>query len=614
MPAAPLVGYVRDPDLGGYSFRRADGSELYAHGDDAAALAAGLPDLRLAQAETSMSMPQDASYGAPAETPAPVAPAVPDAPLMTPAAPMTPAPPTEPLASEPPPVSAGSVSPSPPAAPVDPGGSTLARVEDLPPQLPPDLPPPDDAPRVISWGATPGGYEATSRSTKITGGMDPEVAREAWDAQADARINEQLVVQQQAAEKAQAEAAAAARARDDAFAKAAEATQARLRQRYIKTAYETRRKAAMRERDAVRTRQVDPARLWGGQGTVGHVISMIGVALGAYSSGLRGGPNQVAELVDRAVDRDLAIQRDQLERNGLAADNKLAELMREYGMELDEATAMLAGLQRDYITANAEAAAYASKSAATIKAWELWKAQQDRETVGAWTAWLEKAQGAVERTTAERYRPAVAAGSRRETDQEFMRRKSREYGTESAYYEAIAKKRKAEVEAYRSQGYATGDDEVRRVHLRDGTVLLAKSVEDAKVLKERAAAYGRALAQLEEIDRLRAEWKKMSVAESAAELAADKIGKSAYMARVRYARAQLVREEASMGGQQAPTAVETEEAAKVTPDPTKPTSSEGLLRGWRSAIMAKFRESATPYTVEGAVPDAPTYVGEVPTK
>jgi hypothetical protein len=84
--------------------------------------------------------------------------------------------------------------------------------------------------------------------------------------------------------------------------------------------YEQRQNKLDAEREATDKLEVDPNRLTKNQGFFAKAASVIGLLAGGALSGLRGGPNQAAEYLHRAIREDIDDQRERIDarRKGLS--------------------------------------------------------------------------------------------------------------------------------------------------------------------------------------------------------------------------------------------------------------------------------------------------------
>lgn len=144
--------------------------------------------------------------------------------------------------------------------------------------------------------------------------------------------------------------AAQMKARNDAYY-AAEKMKAEQQYAQEKAAQDTKRKLYVDETmadlakrsDAVANAKVNPEQFWEGHGgALGSVLAAIAVGMGQYSASRTGGPNAALGIINGAIDRNIAAQRDNIEsqRAGLQAKNSLyAQNLAAFG---DKEAALLA--------------------------------------------------------------------------------------------------------------------------------------------------------------------------------------------------------------------------------------------------------------------------------
>ncbi len=91
----------------------------------------------------------------------------------------------------------------------------------------------------------------------------------------------------------------------------------------------------------VRSRRVDPDRIWKDRGTAAHVVANLGAALGAFAASMHGGNgrNWAQENIDKAIARDVDAQHADLEQGrGRLEDAKGAyAMLRQAGMDAQAA-------------------------------------------------------------------------------------------------------------------------------------------------------------------------------------------------------------------------------------------------------------------------------------
>lgn len=133
------------------------------------------------------------------------------------------------------------------------------------------------------------------------------------------------------------------------------------------------------EVDQAMRREVNPNKWFEDRGVIGTIGAALAQALGAYGATLGRTPNFTQQIIDQAVSRDVAAQRDAVERDGLRANNKLADLMRTHQMTINEATLRLQQSQQRLADSHAGELASASKSEDTRNAFNEWLAGRSRQ-------------------------------------------------------------------------------------------------------------------------------------------------------------------------------------------------------------------------------------------
>jgi hypothetical protein len=110
-----------------------------------------------------------------------------------------------------------------------------------------------------------------------------------------------------------------------------------------------------RENKAAAAQKVDPNRLFHGKnGAAAAIVSAVAQGLGAFGSSLSRAPNYAQQIIQGAIDRDIASQVDAIHRQGEAARNAVADYARTYGLTLDEAKLAVKGTQLRYAASMAE--------------------------------------------------------------------------------------------------------------------------------------------------------------------------------------------------------------------------------------------------------------------
>lgn len=100
--------------------------------------------------------------------------------------------------------------------------------------------------------------------------------------------------------------------------------------------------------DDVRQSKIDPDQVWSGAGgALRRIGAVFAMAMGGYAAGLRGGPNQAADIIDKMVDRDVDAQKSELAKKQSMlqqSNTKFGQLMQKFGDERAAEAAMKADL------------------------------------------------------------------------------------------------------------------------------------------------------------------------------------------------------------------------------------------------------------------------------
>lgn len=199
-------------------------------------------------------------------------------------------------------------------------------------EAPQDMAPQSFAPprpqyRTIRAADTKGADIRTGYKTEKSAATDllPEHEEQA----SNARINMGLAAQEHADVKADALERERGMAVEEEIRRQEAERQIRERQAAMQRAqadYTQRQTALDQEHDEIQKLNVDPNRYWEGLGTGGKILAAIGMIAGGINSGLRGGPNQAAEFIYRAIRDDVANQREKIEARRQGLNTKQTQL------------------------------------------------------------------------------------------------------------------------------------------------------------------------------------------------------------------------------------------------------------------------------------------------
>lgn len=358
----PIVA-ASDPDeFGGRTFQADDGSELYFFGPEAEALASGLarqPDLRTAQAAPPVDFGGVADFERQWAPPAPAAPPVQqrrDVPMMQKRSDVVVPPPTPSLQGPAQPM-------APTAPPAGPEMVTLPGSAGVDPR------------RMIERGVMVPTGETVSEAIPI----DPELQAVRQGISAEEMAVRQQQTQTAIAKSRAQELQAAARL-PELEMQAAEAQHAA---RQVEQLYEQERADIGAMLEEHQSRRVNPDRYWQNKGAFGSVMTTLAVILGAFASGVSSAhgsplPNVALEQVNREIERDIALQQDEIDREGVNARNSLALLQHRFG-DLQQAKDALKLAMHDVADMQAKEllAEYGTQEA--LQAYQLWQVEHMKE-------------------------------------------------------------------------------------------------------------------------------------------------------------------------------------------------------------------------------------------
>lgn len=158
-----------------------------------------------------------------------------------------------------------------------------------------------DAARLAAAAADEANAARTQARPRVvtSGGAPASMAIPDWAAQATMAAMSEVEV-------AKAKASALTRANESYLADLQEIRAQRAE--YLRNA---QARADEYERQ-IMTQEIDPNHYWGSLSTGQQIMSSIGIMLGAYGSGLGGGPNLALEQLNRNIDRDIEAQKANL--------------------------------------------------------------------------------------------------------------------------------------------------------------------------------------------------------------------------------------------------------------------------------------------------------------
>ena len=202
--------------------------------------------------------------------------------------------------------------------------------------------------------------------------------------------------------------------------------------------------------------KIDPSQYWSKGSGFGQALSLLSVAIGGFAKGWSGGrlENTGLKMLDQAIDRDIAAQRDNLTtKRGLLAESQSVFSMARQRFGDDQAAAEFTKARQNEMLKNAAA---------------RYQGEARTEAMSANAAKLVQHFGREERRAdnnvqqlnaqyeAARLRAAAGAAASAASAEE------REFNKELALRSKVAGVRKAEAEATESENKARGDGEDRK--------------------------------------------------------------------------------------------------------------------------------------------------------
>lgn len=452
-PDFPFVGYTEDGQ-GGVNFHRTNGPPLYTYGEEADRIKAMLDRYPAQDQRTAMAQPLTPS-GAPDDVFAgPDNRTAMNAPDPVPFAPEEQADINAPIPGTEPPkgnVAVGDIqvqkpayqpvapphpdAPLPPMQGVTPEGQTGAMPKRPPINVPPQ---PEVDPFVHSKGVDPRKLAANgvpvpqSQTTTVEGAAgNPEYAKMIQET-----TKMRLGAEQQLAGVQQSMAEANIRMQQAAAAEAAAKQQkaiddlarAQARQQIVEDEHKKRVAVADQEVANQANRSVDQFRAFRGKPGA-QIGALLFSVLGGIGQALqRSNQNQALDTIGRVIDNDIASQREEIQAGRVKANNDLARIRDQYGLDREDAEKVtkLAYLKQ----AEAEAARHAALIGTQQAAQQLAMVQpelQKRQADIVGQMGRDLFQKVSMQTQAKIMQP-VAPGGRRKTEAEILHEKAQMAG------------------------------------------------------------------------------------------------------------------------------------------------------------------------------------------
>jgi hypothetical protein len=268
-----------------------------------------------------------------------------------------------PMVSQAPPPVASPPAASPPIAPQPAAPRPVSPIGVQPSSLP-------SAQQAIGTAqGVPRGMQVQSID-RTTETMGKPVTPEDREARAEASINKNLTDQEIAARQADYHAQVAQAAGEQAKRLQQQVAHDKMVAAHVRAEYRSKRDDIQKEVDAAGEKKVDPNKFFSDRGALSQILIMLGQAMGAYAATLGHTPNFVQQQIDKAIDNDIAAQRDNIAQDGAKAKNKLASLMRDYDLDIDDASSILRNSQQQLADQQAMALAHATKQQDIIDAWQ----------------------------------------------------------------------------------------------------------------------------------------------------------------------------------------------------------------------------------------------------
>jgi len=357
----------------------------------------------------------------------------------------------------------------------------------------------------VAVGRTPGGYRPrTSEETYSDAGLplDEEQAAELHG------LNQNIKAAKQAetgllVARAQEQAAAAQAALPDLVLKQKEAEER------LHAAQDGARQDLQQVKDLIQAtneKKIDPNRMFqGGKGVVAGIFAVVAQAFGAYAAiKSKTGRNFGQEIVQQAIDRDIAAQKEEIDQGRVGANNMLAALQRKYDFELPQAEAALRMAQNSVV----------QKQLANYE--DMKMSQDAMANLGSWQAELEKQQflearklyeagiGKHSRKVNLQYQAPSAGGLRAPTEAERQQR-----------LQTIDLAQKTGTLLKPGEGAEKIPDNLI-VYDTQGRAVKARTEEEAKGIRKQYAIYKKTMPSVDELEKAAGFWDQLSPSQRAA--------------------------------------------------------------------------------------------------
>ncbi len=263
----------------------------------------------------------------------------------------------------------------------------------------------------------------TSASTETEGGFTPDP--EYQNRIGELAVDERLIRDRQATEDAGEQDDLAAMYRKQYAGLAAKEAAASEHASRIQAGVAEQEQTLARTRQAFRSAEVDPQRMFqGGGGAMFAIGAAIASALGAYAATVGKTQNFAQQTIDRAIDADIRAQEANIRIKGESADNALQDLARMTG-SMESAKSALRIVQMDRAQQQVAAFAADSKSVQIKRSAELWDVEFQKKLADAQEDYRVKSLGTVKQKVSsevEYARAGTASYYRDPTDKEMQTR------------------------------------------------------------------------------------------------------------------------------------------------------------------------------------------------
>jgi hypothetical protein len=258
--------------------------------------------------------------------------------------------------------------------------------------------------------------------------------RDAAEARAQANIDLRLAKQQQADLMAQRAERDAAIFDQQAAIAATKLQHEQQKQQLVEDGVQHDMQIARDYRDQVAKQQVDPGRLFSGdRGAFNTIAAVIGQGLGAFAAagggsptvnGRRaaaGGQNYAKDIIDGAINRDIAAQEFNIRSNQASANNQLNDVYKRLG-DMTQAKAVVRQMQTDYAGLQMKQLAARDGSQDAMNAFDQWDAANAADRAEQERKFAADSYGKHTIKVAQSYVSPQAGGTRAPTEAEINQR------------------------------------------------------------------------------------------------------------------------------------------------------------------------------------------------